>query len=127
MMFSALQPFPEASTAPQIILLFANVFAGNGLTVNVVGALHNAGTISSQGALTLTAGGGIYNEASQAVMSGSAVNLYSGSGTFANAGLIAAATGNVNFASQVNSDINFNNSGGTVSALSGSVNFRDAS
>ncbi len=115
------------SSLPQNRALFSNVFAGNGLTINVSGDLHNSGTISSSGTLSLAAGGGIYNQASSASMTGQTVNLYADAGTFANAGIIAASSGNVNFADQANADINFNNAGGTVSALAGSINFRDAS
>jgi hypothetical protein len=115
------------SNLPRNISLFSDAVSASGLTVNVTGDLHNSGTISTQGILSLSAGGGIYNDAASSVITGSAVSLYSASGAFANAGLIAASTGNVNFASQMNSDINLNNAGGTVSALAGSINFRDAS
>src|SRR5262249_1384566 len=54
------------------------------------------------------------------------VNLSSGSGSFANAGLIAAQGGNVNFSTgQMAADMAVNNTGGTVQALLGQINVRD--
>jgi hypothetical protein len=115
---------------PASATYLSNVYASAGLTANVAGDLHNSGTIASASNLNLNVGGAIYNQStsgSQALMTGSQVNLYSGAGTFVNSGTIAATTGNLNLASKTATDIAINNAGGVLEAMQGSINVRDAS
>ncbi len=107
---------------------FNNVFAASGLNLGVLGTLTNQGSISSVGALTVNAGQIVNVSAPtrQAVMSGQSVNLYSASGIVRNSGLIVANAGNVNFAAPASKNIAINNSNGTVQALQGAINVRDA-
>jgi hypothetical protein len=105
------------------------------LTLNAVNSIVNAGTISSAGSLSLNAGGTITNSlpagtsgAVPVIQAVNDVNLNSAGGNFVNSGLIAAQTGNVNFASaQAATDIAINNAGGSIQATSGAINVRDAS
>ena len=54
------------------------------------------------------------------------VNLSSGKGNFSNNGLISALANDINIETPVNTNINFNNTGGNLQALFGNINFRDA-
>jgi len=82
--------------------------------------LSNLGSISSSGSVTLSAGGTLTNSGS--VSAQTDVNLLSAN--VVNSGSIAAHAGNVNFDTAVASDITVNSTGGTISALSGGINFR---
>ena len=87
----------SSGVSPAITVLNLNLDAVN----NVV----NAGTIASSGN----------------------VDIYSGSGNITNSGLINAGQGNINVATLPSHNLNMNNAGGTLQALNGAINFRDAS
>src|SRR5579875_301994 len=96
------------------------------LALNAANNIVNAGTISSSGNLSLSAGGSITNAANAVLSAANNANLTSLAGTFNNAGLIAAQAGNVNFSTgQMVADMTINNAGGTVQALQGQINVRD--
>ncbi len=103
------------------------------LTLNALGEIVNQGTISSAGNLTMSAGGNISNttqagSASLATMQALGnVNLASGSGVMTNSGLISSLANNINVASVGANNILIHNYGGTLSALTGSINVRDSS
>src|SRR5579885_1909804 len=96
------------------------------LALNAANNIVNAGTISSSGNLSLSAGGSITNAANAVLSAANNANCTSLAGTFNNAGLIAAQAGNVNFSTgQMVADMTINNAGGTVQALQGQINVRD--
>lgn len=109
--------------------LFNNIFASNGLTLNILGDLTNQGTINSSGTLSIYSGGEIANLGTanhQAEISASNVNLYSASGNVRNSGQIIANTGNVRLNAALAKDININNINGQIKAQLGSIYVRDA-
>lgn len=98
--------------------------------------LSNEGTIESSGDLTLSAGKQIINGDVRGRGTSTATviaqnNLTIDAPVVSNSGLLAATTGNVNFTSAVDEtndgSILLNNTNGTVQALNGNINFRDAS
>ena len=107
------------------------------LTLDALNNIANAGSITSSGALTLTAGGNIVNALpAGAIVSASVplihamndVNLSSTSGTITNGGVVSSANGNINISTpSAATDININAVGGTFQALAGNINVRDAS
>jgi hypothetical protein len=104
------------------------------LSLSAVQNIINAGTISSSRTLNLNAGGSIVNAmasgvsgSTPALFAQSGINIFTGSGNITNAGLIAAASGNINIASILSSNIAINNLGGTIQALAGAINIRDSS
>ncbi len=103
---------------------FASAITALSLTLNATNNFYNAGIIRSSGSLTATAGGSITNAAGAVMQAVNNVNLISQIGNFVNAGLIAAQSGNVNFTvGQTVANMVVNGTGGTVQALSGSINF----
>ncbi len=120
-----------AAIQPASALLNLNLMATNNIT--------NAGTISSGGSLSLTAGGSITNFSLGSAISSPAsgnqgatiqaakdVNLTAGSGNITNNGLIASTSGNINIATQTPQNIVINGIAGQFSALKGAINVRDA-
>ncbi len=113
---------------------FNNLVSSLNLNLTALQNIVNAGTISSSGSLTASAGGSIINALPAGVTGArpvmQAVNnitLLSQAGNFVNAGLIAAKTGNINVSTgQIVSNILMNNAGGTLQALNGTIAFRDA-
>jgi len=98
--------------------------------------LSNQGTIESSGDLTLSAGKQLINgDVRGRGMSGATAtaqnNLYIDAPVVSNSGLLAAATGDVNFTAPVTAtadgSISVNSERGTVQALNGAINFRDSS
>lgn len=98
--------------------------------------LSNSGKIESSGDLTLSAGNSLINGDSRgrSTSTASAVaanNLNIDAPAVSNSGLLAAQNGNVNFTAPIDANhdgsITVNNTNGTVQALNGDINFRDAS
>jgi filamentous hemagglutinin len=114
-----------------------SINSGGNFSLSAGGNVTNSGSINSSGALSIASGGSIANvspiqrsgSADTAVVKGTDVSLSSGSGTFTNAGLIAAtgSSGNVMFNAPSTKDITIANTGGTIQALNGAINLRDAS
>lgn len=84
--------------------------------------LNNLGSISSNGTVTLSAGGTLANSGS--VSAQSDVTLLSSA--VVNSGSISSAGGNVNFDTASPGSISVNNAGGTINALNGAINFRQS-
>lgn len=96
------------------------------LSLTASGNIANAGIISSSGSLSLSAGGSISNATAAIMQASGTIDLCSQSGRFTNGGLIAAATGGINFSTgQLVRNIVIDNSGGTLQALNGSISIRD--
>lgn len=102
------------------------------LSLYAVNCIVNAGAIASAGSLSLTAGGSIINALPQGasgripvIQAAGHVNL--NTANIVNAGLISSAAGNINIASQMAQTLAINNAGGTLRALSGSINAETAS
>jgi hypothetical protein len=83
-----------------------NGIAGLNLSLSAVNDIINAGTISSAGNLSLTAGSGIINNSN---------------------GILQSAGGDVNLAGGAANNLTVNNSRGLIEAALGSINVRDAS
>ncbi len=103
------------------------------LSLTALGDIVNAGTITSSGNLTVSAGGTVTNALPQGatgaaplMQAAQNLNLYSGSGYITNSGLMSALAGNINMNAATASHLTVNNVGGTLSALSGNINVRDA-
>lgn len=94
------------------------------LTLNALNSISNYGTLSSSGNLNLNAGGAISNYGT--VQAAQNLNLMSNSGQFTNAGLMSALAGNINVNCLPSHNLDFNNMSGSMQALNGSINFRDA-
>ena len=108
--------------------LLNNLMSSSGLSLDVINAVVNAGSITSGGILSIQSGGAISNLSSTshiATMSGTSVGLSSNNGTFNNSGNIVATTGNVNLTAPTNQDIIVNNVGGNIEAAQ-NINVRDA-
>ena len=109
---------------------YANAVSGFSFTLNAVNNIVNAGTINSAGNLNLIAGNSIVNAlpvgstAASPVMQAMA-NLNMISPYIANAGNIASINNNINISSSVAQSILVNATGGSFSALNGSINVRD--
>ncbi len=84
--------------------------------------LNNVGSISSNGTVTLSAGGTLANSGS--VSAQSDVTLLSS--VVVNNGSISSTGGNVNFDTASPASISVDNTGGTINALNGAINFRQA-
>ncbi|MBU6455777.1 MAG: hypothetical protein KGS72_28665 [Cyanobacteria bacterium REEB67] len=92
------------------------------------------GTISSSGALSISAGGNLTNAASVHAPAISVpapsmtavrdVNLQAAN--IVNTGTISSTSGNVNLVTAGDQVMNVNNTGGTVSAVNGAINVRDS-
>lgn len=104
------------------------------LSLSAVQNILNAGSITSSGSLNLNAGGSIVNAlpsgitgARPVIQAMTGINMMAGSGQITNAGLIAAATGNINIAANFANSLAINNLSGTIEALAGAINVRDSS
>ncbi|GEM_PF-2147000 len=111
---------------------FAGALPDLSLSLTAVHNIINAGVIRSAGSLALNAGGSIVN-ALPAGAAGpppvmeamNAINMTSGAGNIVNSGAISAGT-NINLASQATASLLINNLGGTLQAVNGAINVRDA-
>ena len=114
-----------ASTSPG---LAGRVFSSASLALEVAGDVFNQGMITNPGILNIRAGGSITNQSvagmPRATISGSEVNLFTGSGQLNNSGLIAATAGNLFINTAPTRDLIINNYGGAMEALNGAINFR---
>jgi hypothetical protein len=130
-----------SSVAPSAMLGIANITPRLTLNLSAIDDIFNAGTITSSGALTLTAGGRIVNALPSSAAAGAGagasgsmpliqafadVNLSALSGNITNSGLISSLNGNINVLDTMQ-NINWNGTGGTVSALNGNINLHDIS
>src|SRR5579875_3057328 len=122
-----------SSVVPSTLLAnVANPLPHLNLVLNAVQNIYNAGQIISSGSLTMSAGGRIVN-ALPAGMSGPGpliqavnnVNLVSNN--IFNSGLITSTLSNINVGPGLQQDLQIDNKLGTLSALQGAINFRDAS
>lgn len=92
----------------------------------------NMGLIQSSGSLSVSAGGSINNifapssSIAPVMEAFSSLNLSALSGNFVNNGLITAEVGNINIASGLLNNIQFENVGGLLRASNGIINFRDS-
>ena len=126
------QPGALISTViPSSLLSITGAVHPLDLSLNAVENIVNAGTISSSGALCLSAAAAITNalptgtSAATPVMS-AVGNLNLNTNNLANAGLIRSSGGDINLTAQTG-NIVVNNTRGTLEALSGVLNVRDAS
>jgi hypothetical protein len=96
----------------------------------------NAGALTASGVLSLAALGQIINRLPDGAAPGTpapvmhgilGTYLYSGSGSFTNAGSILSSLGNVTFNTAIASDLVLNNVGGMVAAMEGLLRFRQPS
>lgn len=116
---------PNALTATQAIVTH--------LDLNLIAhqSIINTGQILSSGAASLVAGTAITNttSASQSalIQALGSINLSAGAGAFVNSGVINSIAGNINFNAPTTQNILVNNLNGTLQALGGSINVRDAS
>jgi len=92
------------------------------LTLRADDSLNNYGDISATGNLTLSAGNSLTNSGNVDV----AKNLNVFSPNVTNSGNLASANGNITFDTPVPAAMNINNTNGTVSALNGAINIREA-
>ncbi len=100
------------------------------LTLNALGDINNAGTISSSGDLNLNAGGSVTNAlpsgasgAAPLMQAANNLNVFAGSGNVTNAGMMAAKQGNLSLATLATNNFNLMNTGGTLQAINGAINF----
>ncbi|MBX9694621.1 MAG: hypothetical protein K2Z81_19700, partial [Cyanobacteria bacterium] len=113
-------------------LIGSNMRAGSGWTLQAVQDIVNSGTIASNGALNLIAGGSISNvraESASVAPSMTAVgnlSIFAGSGNVTNAGLLSSATGNIGINTAADQALNINGTGGTFQALLGNIEIRDS-
>lgn len=105
-----------------------------GFNLSAVHNIVNAGTITSTNNLNLTAGNSIINAlpqgitgAAPTIQAANNINLFSGTGSFVNSGLISATSGNINVVAPTTANISMQNLAGTIQALNGAINIRDAS
>lgn len=115
---------------PTNFSLPANLFASQGLSINVAGTLTNmGGSITTPGTLNIVAGN-IINQSTAnmaALISAQNINISSISGNFANSGVISAVdTLSIQQARSLN-NLLFNNEGGVLRSIAGAINIRDAS
>ncbi|MBS1994209.1 MAG: S-layer family protein, partial [Cyanobacteria bacterium SZAS LIN-3] len=95
----------------------------------------NAGSIYGSGVVNIFAGNNIVNALPTGVSGPTPVihavnnvNFMTGSGNFTNAGVVASANNNINIlAAEATTNLNINNVGGSLQALQGDINVRDAS
>ena len=132
---SNIAPVSNLSMASNSSLAGTSPSSNFGIHLSAISNIVNAGTISSGGSLSLTAGNSISNTLPTGTTGGQPViqavkniDIASGLGNITNSGLIASTRGNINVKSIVaNNDLNINGSGGTFQALNGNINVRDAS
>lgn len=101
------------------------------LSLNVVNSIVNAGVISSSGSLTAVAGGSITNVIQSVTGAASPMmtavgNLSLQASNIVNQGLLASIGSNINLSTLVSANFSLVNTGGTLEALNGSINVRDA-
>jgi hypothetical protein len=101
---------------------YQSAIGGLNLNLTAINDIINAGTISSAGSLTASAGGSIVNSGSAALMQAIG-NINLNSANLTNAGLIASTNANLNMATAGNLFVN--NAGGRLEALNGAINVRD--
>jgi hypothetical protein len=106
---------------------FQQAIAGLNLSLSAVNDITNAGTISSSGSLTATAGGSIANALPGGVTGNQPImqavgdlNLHTAN--LVNAGLLDSTGANVNIANQTISNLLINNTGGIIQAPNGNIN-----
>jgi hypothetical protein len=111
--------FSTNSQVTNAVISASDIYVRSGglLTAANSGALSNL-------SVSLNALNNIVNAG--AISSGGDINLYSASGSLTNSGTIASANANINVNSLPTNDITFNGDGGTLSALNGAINFRNA-
>lgn len=115
----------QAVLAANNIFNYGIISSAINLALNATGKIVNSGSIStSTGDLSLGANS-ITNNAGGLISAANNLNLLSGNIT--NAGSLIAQTGNLNINTSSPTDILINNSGGTMQALLGNINVRDAS
>jgi YVTN family beta-propeller protein len=109
---------------------YANAARNMNLSLIALNNIVNAGTITSSGHLSLTAGGAIVNAlpagtaGAQPVMQAmNDISLTANSIT--NAGLISSMTGNLNVQAMAASNLAINNANGSMQALAGKINLGD--
>ncbi|MBS1994559.1 MAG: S-layer family protein, partial [Cyanobacteria bacterium SZAS LIN-3] len=104
-----------------------NLYATNNFT--------NSGNISSSGNINIFAGNNIVNALptgatgpAPTIHAVNNVNFMTGSGNFTNAGVVASANNNINIlAAAATTNLNINNTGGSLQAVKGCINVRDES
>jgi filamentous hemagglutinin len=101
----------------------ATISSNIDLTLDAAGSLTNAGTIGSTGSLTINAGKSIANSGSISAVS--CLNL--NSGVVRNQGTLTSTHGNINLNAPQDVVLEVNNRGGTINALNGAINLREAS
>jgi hypothetical protein len=111
---------------------YSNLVNSLSLNLMALNNIINAGTISSAGNLTASAGGTITNALPVGINGAGPImqamnNLNLITNNVVNSGLINANLGNINIASQIVQDMRINNTGGTIQALNGLINVRDDS
>ena len=97
------------------------------LNLSALNNISNSGSITSAANLSMNAAGSIINQSLngvQAVISAQTLNLFSGSGSVVNSGLMQAMTA-LNITTAATQALNITNSGGVIQALNGSINVRD--
>ena len=94
------------------------------LVLNASQNIVNSGIISGAGSVSLSAAGAINNKSTASIIA-SDVSLTANSGVFNNQGTITARGGNINVSTASASNLNFDNTGGTLEASFGSINFGD--
>lgn len=109
---------------------FLNAISNLNLNLNAASNIMNAGTITSAGSLTATAGGSITNALPTGIIGLAPVmqatqNLNLNTSHLVNSGVITSANANINIVNQSISNLLVNNLGGTMKALSGSINVGD--
>lgn len=114
-----------STVVPATLLGGTNAVAGLSLDLSALNDIINAGIIRSAGSLNLTAGRSIVNSGTLAALQ-AANNISLNANTIVNSGRITATTGNINIAALNPNTIYFNNTNGTLQALLGSINVRDA-
>lgn len=109
----------------------SGALSGLNLTLHALQSIINSGAITSAGNLNLSAGTSILNALPSgahnvAPLMQAAGNLNLNANNIVNSGLMSALGGNLNVNGFTNGTINFDNRGGTLSALNGAINVRDA-
>lgn len=82
----------------------SKLYSSSALIINSTGSVQNQGTIFNTGNLVIN----------------------SATGNITNSGTVSSSAGNVSFSSLVGQNLTFNNVGGSVNALNGSINFSSA-
>lgn len=120
-----------SSVLPSTLLSQIGGISSLSLDLSAINNIINAGIIRSSGSITLTAGNSIINALPQGVVGvaplvQAATNLNLNANNIVNSGVMQALAGNINIAGMTSGNINFNNQNGTLKALLGQINVRDA-